>query len=91
MLFGNDRTRQLLIILSSANDAVYMSDTTWWVNSDPAYCINGRADQAVGSNHPGGAQFLFCDGSVHFLRQNIEGQVLDCLAARNDGMSLGDY
>ena len=73
------------------NGLTYISDTMWCVNSDPAYSINGQADQAFGSNHPGGAQFLFCDGSVHFLKQTINGKVLECLAARNDGQPVGDY
>jgi len=69
----------------------YISDAMWCVNADPAYCINGQADQAFSSNHPGGAQFLFCDGSVHFLKQTVDGKVLECLAARNDGLPVGDY
>ncbi len=71
--------------------SVYTSDCTWWLNSSPDYCINGQAVQACGSNHPGGAQFLFCDASVHFLEQTIQGSVLDCLAARNDGQVVGNY
>ena len=53
----------------------------------PAYL----ADQAFSSNHPGGAQFLFCDGSTHFLKETTDGKVLECLASRNDGLPVGDY
>ncbi|MGO8750915.1 MAG: DUF1559 domain-containing protein [Thermoguttaceae bacterium] len=69
----------------------YISDAMWCINSDPAYTINGQAQQAFSSNHPGGAQFVFADGSVHFLAQSIDGATLERLAARNDGLPIGDY
>lgn len=43
------------------------------------------------SMHSGGAQFLFVDGSVHFLSQSINYQTYQWLGGRNDGNILGDY
>jgi prepilin-type processing-associated H-X9-DG protein len=38
--------------------------------------------------HPGGANFGFCDGSVRFLLQDMDPQILMRLAVRNDGVSV---
>jgi prepilin-type processing-associated H-X9-DG protein len=40
---------------------------------------------AFGSYHSGGAQFGLCDGSVHYLSDNIDLRVYHNLGARNDG------
>lgn len=37
------------------------------------------------SNHPGGANFLFCDGSVHFLKETLNPIVYLGLGSRNLG------
>jgi hypothetical protein len=45
---------------------------------------------AVGfkSAHPGGAEFAFGDGSVHFLREDIDMQSYQYLGAKADGFSV---
>ena len=43
-----------------------------------------------GSPHPGGSNFLFGDGSVHFVRLNINEQVYRRLGNRADGEPIGD-
>lgn len=43
------------------------------------------------SNHAGGAHFLFVDGSVHFLNQNIDVNTYQRLGGRADGLNVGDY
>jgi prepilin-type N-terminal cleavage/methylation domain-containing protein/prepilin-type processing-associated H-X9-DG protein len=43
------------------------------------------------SNHGGGANFVFGDGSVHFVSQDINHQTYQYLGCRNDGQAIGDY
>jgi prepilin-type processing-associated H-X9-DG protein len=40
------------------------------------------------SLHPGGANFVYCDGSVHFLNETIDYTNYQRLGARGDGESL---
>jgi prepilin-type N-terminal cleavage/methylation domain-containing protein/prepilin-type processing-associated H-X9-DG protein len=43
-----------------------------------------------GSHHPGGSNFLFGDGSVHYLRTNINERIYRLLGGRADGNPIGD-
>jgi prepilin-type processing-associated H-X9-DG protein len=43
------------------------------------------------SRHPGGCNFLFCDGSVHFLSEDISAMTYNLLGCRNDGRSIEDF
>jgi prepilin-type processing-associated H-X9-DG protein len=40
------------------------------------------------SRHPAGSQFVFADGSVHFLSQNINYQTYQYLGGRRDGHAV---
>lgn len=72
----------------------------------PSVASNARRRHSFGSDHAGGVNFSFADGSVHFLQESINNnqtrwsqyrdglQVLGTfqrLTARNDGLVNGEY
>ncbi|HYO23812.1 MAG TPA: H-X9-DG-CTERM domain-containing protein, partial [Lacipirellulaceae bacterium] len=42
-------------------------------------------NEAIMSDHPGGAHLLMCDGSVHFGSDTIEKAILMSLCSRDGG------
>jgi len=53
---------------------------------DPTRSVDNWAlEFAFKSNHSGGANFVFCDGSVHFISQSIDPFTYNVLGCRNDG------
>jgi len=52
---------------------------------------NWQTSQGFKSLHPGGAQFVFCDGSVHFLADDIEYTTYQRLGCRRDKEAIGQY
>lgn len=53
-------------------------------------CLADDEDNDVpfGSQHPGGAQFAYCDGHVDFISDSIDWQVYQALSTRNEGEIL---
>lgn len=51
------------------------------------YFANANVADGFRSWHPGGVNFAFADGSVHFLSQTIDHQTLQYLGCRNDGQA----
>ena len=41
------------------------------------------------SLHPGGCNFVFCDGSVRFLKETIDAEVFSSLSTRAGGEVIG--
>jgi prepilin-type N-terminal cleavage/methylation domain-containing protein/prepilin-type processing-associated H-X9-DG protein len=58
----------------------------------PRTCaINCDNDNEVYAFHTGGANVLFCDGSVRFVRSNINIVTFGALITANGGETVGDY
>jgi prepilin-type processing-associated H-X9-DG protein len=57
------------------------------------YVVNGhyRARNLVSSSHPGGGTASFCDGSAHFLSDNLANTILRNLSAMADGNVVNGY
>jgi prepilin-type processing-associated H-X9-DG protein len=62
-------------------------------SSQPGCGPHGQDNWAVAfgfkSRHPGGANFVFGDGSVHFISQDIDYKTYQLLGCRNDGQTVG--
>jgi prepilin-type N-terminal cleavage/methylation domain-containing protein/prepilin-type processing-associated H-X9-DG protein len=52
---------------------------------------NWQTSQGFKSRHPGGAQFVFADGSVHFLPETIDYMTYQRLGDRRDGKPVGEF
>lgn len=69
---------------------------SFWHGTQPGVSIlNQNAgpvdDDCAFSWHPGGAFFAFCDGSVHFLEENIDIEIYKNLGQRNDGNLVNNF
>jgi prepilin-type N-terminal cleavage/methylation domain-containing protein/prepilin-type processing-associated H-X9-DG protein len=59
-----------------------------WCSPAQTYRGNWNVSWGFKSNHAGGVNFLFGDGSIRFTRQTIDHQTYQWLGCRNDGMAV---
>ena len=71
-------------------DPIQIGGTTYQWNTVPNSCNrynNWQTSQGFKSRHTGGAHFVMCDGSVHFLSENIDYMTYQMLGDRRDGQT----
>ena len=68
-----------------------VASTVWGINAQGVTLLNGggientwQGGMCFRSLHPGGAQFTMCDGSVHFIEEDINLRLFGYLGQRND-------
>jgi prepilin-type N-terminal cleavage/methylation domain-containing protein/prepilin-type processing-associated H-X9-DG protein len=66
----------------------HLGDTSWPINSLAANISASSRLNNFGSGHQGGANFLFCDGSVHFIAESMSIVNLQRLSVPNDGQEV---
>jgi prepilin-type processing-associated H-X9-DG protein len=67
-------------VIRTRNAGCYVDDARNWNTS-----------WGFKSNHSGGANFIFADGSVKMLSQSIDMRTYVLLGGRNDGQPIGNY
>jgi len=68
-----------------------VDSTSSWCANPLKQTYNWNVSWGFKSRHTGGANFLFGDGSVHFLTQGIDHRTYQLLGCRNDGQVPGSY
>ncbi len=75
-----------ICVVEVANSGFHWMEPRDLTFAEAARGINPpRNKKGIFSDHPGGANFLFCDGSVHFLTDNINRDVLRALLTASGG------
>ena len=87
-----DGTSNTLIVSEDSQ-----SPDAQWINGrnifDQAFPINQAPsfENDIRSEHPQGANGVFCDGSVRFLNESIENETLAAICTRALGEVIGDF
>ena len=75
-------------VRSNFHESDAVSDTSW------ASGLN-LSDTGFSSRHPGGVQFVLCDGSVRFISEKVasspQGSIFQALGTCNGGEVIGEY
>jgi prepilin-type processing-associated H-X9-DG protein len=79
----NDPTGQAWQKVFGVCGTGYAIPTDWLINCPQALTTLG--EWAFRSNHPGGCNFAFSDGSVKFIKQSVSDQVYQALGTRAQG------
>ena len=75
---------------NSTGDPAYRGYSAYKINTGVSDTGVVWPDQGFGSNHPGGTMFAMGDGSVRFIREDIEWTPLD-RATRSPVQQMGTY
>ena len=74
------------------SNSYWAYDTQLAPNQGPdCFISTGFGRYSAGSQHPGGAQILLCDGSVRFAIDSIDLAIWRNLGDKADGNVIGEF
>lgn len=100
-MFGANRATKMRDILDGTSNTLMIGEVdsqlgAWTAGGTPTMraftqkpYINGP--DGFGGNHPGGSQFVFGDGSVRFLSENVDSSVAEALMTIRGGEVIGEF
>ena len=92
-----DGTTNTLLILEACGSEIIWTEPRDEVTAAPSISVNGPgsaiglSDSMLSSWHTGGAQVLLADGSVRFVSESIEPDILRGLLTKNGGEPTGEF
>jgi prepilin-type processing-associated H-X9-DG protein len=84
----------------TTNTLIVSEDSAWmdgqWINGENVFEVvckinSDIVDNEIRSNHPGGANGLFCDGSVRFLNEETNLKTLAAICTRAGGEIVDEF
>jgi prepilin-type processing-associated H-X9-DG protein len=82
-----DGLSNTIAVVESTNSVNWMEPADLTL-SGMSMAINDPAGNAIGSDHPAGANVLFMDGSVRLLSEALDQEMLRYMLLRNDGQVI---
>ena len=73
------------------HDSCTPTTPPWPTKQTCATFFNWNTSSGFKSRHPGGAQFVFADGSTHFISENIDYRNYQRLGDRDDGEPIESF
>src|SRR5262245_59941894 len=88
-----DAHSSTIVPINTTNTCTYTTGIKWGQVPNTLCTDGANLNWSWGfrSMHTGGAQFVFADGSVHFLSQNINMQSYQRLGGKGDGLPVGSF
>jgi prepilin-type processing-associated H-X9-DG protein len=83
-----DGTSNTIMVVEVDNSTTPWAEPKDLKFDDIDFKINGTRRQGIGSDHPGGINAAFCDGSVRFLRDSINPQLVKAMLTIDGGEQI---
>jgi len=86
-----DGTSNTILVVKSAGGGINWLDPRDLEADQMSYLVNDPIDAAIMSDHPDGANVLFCDGTVMFLPGSIDEAEVKAMCSIGGGEEVDEY